>query len=117
MTISRTLPTQAIREQRRYLSDGKSAADIAIEDITELYATAQDEFEIAMEETEKETVYAEEDRKAARTELENVQAAYKKIIEGDDKDLAAQVEKRVGHRIRELEAGVKRMEEMAIEHD
>src|SRR4051812_43370556 len=39
---------------------GPSAADARIEEITELYATAQDEFEIAMEETEKQTVYAQD---------------------------------------------------------
>ena len=60
----------------RWLSS-KSAADEKIEEITELYATAQDEFEIAMEETEKMSVYAEEDRKAAREELTRVQEAYK----------------------------------------
>jgi hypothetical protein len=31
--------------------------------------------------------------------------------------LAEEVRRRVGHRVRELEMGVKRMEEMATEHD
>ena len=36
-----------------------------MENITDLYATAKDEFEIAMEETEANTVYAADDRLAA----------------------------------------------------
>ena len=100
----------------RWLSS-KSTADEKIEEITELYATAQDEFEIAMEETEKVTVYAEEDRKAAREELEKVQEAYRSVVEGPDEKLAEEVKRRVGQRIRELEAGVKNMEEMALNQD
>lgn len=98
-------------------SPGPSAADERIEEITELFATAQDEFEIAMEETEKQTVYAQDDRDAARQELEKVLEAYKAAVEGEDRELAEEVKRRIGHRVRELEMGVKRMEEMAMEHD
>jgi rRNA-processing protein FCF1 len=103
----------------RHLSSGPgpSAADARIEEITELYATAQDEFEIAMEETEKQTVYAQDDRDAAREELEKVLEAYRAAVEGEDRELAEEVRRRIGHRVRELEMGVKRMEEMATEHD
>lgn len=100
----------------RHLS-AKSSADQKIEEITELFATAQDEFEIAMEETEKVSVYAEEDRKTAREELDKVQEAFKGVIEGGDEALAEEVKRRIGHRIRELEAGVERMEEMALNQD
>ncbi|KAK5110292.1 hypothetical protein LTR62_006145 [Meristemomyces frigidus] len=100
----------------RWLSS-KSSADEKIEEITELYATAQDEFEIAMEETEKQTVYAEEDRKAAREELEKVKEVYKMAVEGSDADLAEEVRRRIGHRVRELEHGVKALEQMAIDQD
>lgn len=96
---------------------GPSAADARIEEITDLYATAQDEFEIAMEETEKQTVYAQDDRDAAREELEKVLEAYRNAVEGEDRELAEEVKRRIGHRVRELEMGVKRMEEMATEHD
>ena len=102
------VPPQIIR----WLSS-KTIADEIIEDITELYATAQDEFEIAMEETEKVTVYAEEDRKAAREELTKVQAAYQSVLEGADTQLVEEVKKRIGQRIRELEQGVAAMEELA----
>ncbi|KAF2716454.1 hypothetical protein K431DRAFT_289410 [Polychaeton citri CBS 116435] len=95
----------------------KSLADEKIEEITDLYATAQDEFEIAMEETEKMTVYAEEDRKAAREELEKVKEVYDGVVGGEDRQLAEEVQKRIGQRIRELEMGVVRMEEMALEQD
>ena len=95
----------------------KATADEKIEEITELFATAQDEFEIAMEETEKVTVYAEEDRKAAREELTKVQQAYRSVVEGPDEKLAEQVRKRIGQRVRELEQGVKAMEEMAQNQD
>ncbi|KAG9722337.1 hypothetical protein KCU73_g14007, partial [Aureobasidium melanogenum] len=88
----------------RWLST-KSAADEAIEDITELYSTARDEFEMAMEETENKTIYAEADREAAREELTKVQEAYRSIVEGPDTELAEEVKRRIGQRIRELEAG------------
>ncbi|TKA43735.1 hypothetical protein B0A54_05494 [Friedmanniomyces endolithicus] len=94
-----------------------NSANDKIEEITELYATAQDEFEIAMEETEKMSVYAEEDRKAAREELGKVQEAYRKAVEGEDGAVAEEVRRRVGQRIRELEQGVLGMEELAQNQD
>ena len=106
------VPPQIIR----WLSS-KTTADEKIEEITELYATAQDEFEIAMEETEKVSVYAEGDRKAAREELDKVQAAYQSVLDGPDEQLAEEVKRRVGQRIRELEQGVKAMEELAQNQD
>lgn len=124
-TLSRTRPAhpQYVRSAShaspnlvRWLSS-KSVADEKIEEITELYATAQDEFEIAIEETEKATVYAEEDRKAAREELTRVQEAYKAVVEGPDSQLAEEVRKRIGQRIRELEQGVAAMEELAQSQD
>ena len=70
-----------------------------------------------MEETEKVSVYAEEDRKAAREELNKVQEAYKNVVEGSDQQLAEEVKRRIGQRIRELEQGVVAMEEMAMNQD
>jgi hypothetical protein len=104
----------------RHLSStgpGPTAADARIEEITELYATAYDEFEIAMEETEKQTTYAEGDRAAAREELDRVLEAYKSVVEGGDRELAEEVKRRIGSRVRELEMGVIRMEEAVIEGD
>ena len=75
------------------------------------------QFEIAMEETEKQTVYAEDDRKAAREELDKVQEAYSAIIDGPDRELADEVKRRIGQRIRELDNAVKNMEELAMNQD
>ncbi|KAF7192490.1 hypothetical protein HII31_06163 [Pseudocercospora fuligena] len=104
------VPPQIIR----WMSS-KSPVDEKIEEITELYATAQDEFEIAMEETEKVSVYAEDDRKAAREELTKVQEAYKAALE--DPEHGEEVKRRIGQRIRELEQGVAAMEELAQNQD
>ncbi|KAI9656406.1 MAG: hypothetical protein M1831_004658 [Alyxoria varia] len=112
----------------------KTAADEKIEEIQDLYsgplqysvrlrliqfryATAKDELDIAAEETEKQTVYAEEDRKAAREELDRVQEAFKAVTEGPDRELAEQVKQRVGQRIRELDNAVKSVEDMAQNQD
>lgn len=114
------LPTPSHRLQQSApfsSASNKTPADEIIEDITELYATAQDEFEIAMEETEKVSVYAEEDRKAAREELEKVKEAFQKVVGGGDQAVAEEVRRRIGQRIRELENGVAAMEEMAQNQD
>ncbi|KAJ4286436.1 hypothetical protein N0V90_013136 [Kalmusia sp. IMI 367209] len=47
-------------------SDAAATIDAVIEEIQDLYGTARDEFEIAAEETEKNTTYAADDRAAAR---------------------------------------------------
>lgn len=70
-----------------------------------------------MEETEKVSVYAEEDRKAAREELTKVQEAYRAVVEGQDAALAEEVKGRIGQRIRELEQAVAAMEELAQNQD
>jgi hypothetical protein len=70
-----------------------------------------------MEETQKVSVYAEEDRKAAREELTKVQEAYKAVVDGPDTALAEEVMRRIGQRIRELEQGVTAMEELAQNQD
>ena len=82
------------------LAHSHATADEAIEEITELFATAKDEFEIAMEETEKNTTYAPDDRAAAREELEKVKSVYTSVVEGPDKEVGEEVKRRVGQRIR-----------------
>ncbi|KAI4271630.1 MAG: hypothetical protein LQ337_005875 [Flavoplaca oasis] len=76
------------------------------------YATAKDEFEIASEETDKKSVYAEDDRQAAREELDSLKEAFEAAIQGANGE---EVRRRVGNRIRELEQGVVAMEERAME--
>ncbi|MCJ1279057.1 hypothetical protein MMC21_006879 [Puttea exsequens] len=90
----------------------KSPTDSKIEEIQELYATARDEFEIAQEETEKKTVYATDDRAVAHEELEKLKEAYQVAV---GEEGGAEIERRVGQRIRELARAVEAMDEMAKE--
>ena len=83
-----------------------------IEEITEQFATAKDEFEIASEETEKKSVYAEEDRKAAREELDRLKEMYEDALQGEDGE---EVQRRIGQRIRELDMAVQALERSALE--
>ena len=86
-----------------------------MDSLQEMYATAKDEFEIAAEETEKKTVYAADDRAAARDALHALKDAYHKAVREASSDVAGQVTGRVGQRIRELENAVTAMEESALE--
>lgn len=88
-----------------------------IEEIQELYGTAKDEFEIASEESEKNTTYAPDDRAAAREELDKLLEYYKGVVDGEDRAVADEVKRRVGQRIRELENAVLAMEEAATHGD
>jgi len=90
-------------------------ADALMENLNDLYATARDEFEIAAEETEKNTVYAADDRQAAQDALKLLKEAFEKAIKESDPEVAKEVQGRVGPRIRELENAVTAMEESAIE--
>ncbi|OAL52712.1 hypothetical protein IQ07DRAFT_585831 [Pyrenochaeta sp. DS3sAY3a] len=98
-------------------SEAQKMVEEAIEEITELYGTAKDEFEIASEETEKNTTYAEDDRAAAREELDRLLEFYQGVVEGEDRGVGEEVKRRVGQRIRELEQAVLAMEEEATHHD
>lgn len=112
-----TRPASHVPHQTLRWLSSKTLADEKIEEITELYATARDEFEIAAEETEKVSVYAQDDRDAAREELTKVQEAYREVVEGSDREIAEEVKRRIGQRIRELENAVLAMEEMAQNQD
>lgn len=69
-------------------------------------------FEIASEETDKKSVYAEEDRTAAQEELAKLKSAFEKAVIGQE---GKEVGRRVGGRIRELERAVEAMRERALE--
>jgi hypothetical protein len=97
--------------------ESQQAVDEAIEEIQELYGTAKDEFEIAFEESEKNTTYAADDRAAARVELDSLLEYYRGVVEGEDRAVADEVKRRVGQRIRELENAVLAMEEAATHGD
>ena len=97
--------------------EAQEAVDAVIEEIQELYGTARDEFEIASEESEKNTTYAPDDRAAAREELDRLLEYYRGVVEGEDQAVADEVKRRVGQRIRELEQAVLAMEEAAMHGD
>lgn len=86
-----------------------------MENLNDLYATARDEFEIAAEETEKKTVYAADDREAAKEALAKLKESFDKAIKETDPEVAKEVQGRVGARIRELENAVQNMEALAME--
>lgn len=86
-----------------------------MENLTDLYSTAKDEFEIAAEETEKKTVYAADDREAAKEALNVLKEAYEKAIRESDPETAKEVQSRTGPRIKELENALTAVEEMAME--
>ena len=86
-----------------------------METLTDLYATAKDEFEIAAEETEKKTVYAADDRDAAREAFGILKEAYEKAVRESDPETAKEVQSRTGPRIKELENALTAVEEMAME--
>lgn len=86
-----------------------------MERLTDLYSTAKDEFEIAAEETEKKTVYAADDREAAKEALTALKDAFEKALKDNSPEVAKDVQSRTGPRIRELENALKAVEEMAME--
>ncbi|TVY92261.1 hypothetical protein LAWI1_G000980, partial [Lachnellula willkommii] len=92
------LPRSSTILSRTYAD--KSSADDIMEKLQEQYATARDEFEIAAEETEKKTVYAADDRGAARDELDALRGLYEEALAGPDGE---EVKRRIGGRIRELD--------------
>ncbi|KAL1992322.1 hypothetical protein VTN49DRAFT_4354 [Thermomyces lanuginosus] len=57
-------------------TDGKSQADLLIEELQELYEMAKDEFEIATESTNNATIYAASDRESARDALDHLKRVY-----------------------------------------
>lgn len=84
-------------------------------DIYRSYATAKDEFEIAAEETEKKSVYGADDREAAKEELQKLKRVYNKYVEESSPDVGAEIRRRIGQRIRELDNAVTALEESALE--
>jgi hypothetical protein len=91
------------------------SADALIEQLTDLYGTARDEFEIAAEETEKKTVYAADDRDAAREAFAELKSRYEEALRVAGGDVGREVKERVGQRVRELENALVALEESAME--
>ena len=78
-----------------------------------MYAEAKDEFEIAVESTDANAVYAQSDREAAREELEKLKRAWREVPEESRRELK---ERGIGGRIRELEGAVEELERRGGEH-
>ncbi|TGO15776.1 hypothetical protein BTUL_0036g00680 [Botrytis tulipae] len=104
-------PLHSLNSGRRGYATA-TPADAIIEDLTEQYGVARDEFEIASEETDKHSVYAEADRAAAVEELQKLKDMYTSAIEGE---YGEEIKRRVGSRVRELEQGVAALEARALE--
>lgn len=86
-----------------------------MDNLSDLYATAKDEFEIAAEETMKKTVYAADDREACHEAFQLFVEAYDMATKESGPEVAKEVQSRIGSRIRELETAIKNMDEMAME--
>lgn len=71
------------------------------------------QFEIATEETEENTIYAADDRAAAREHLEKLQETYEGIVDNVNYTVEAreEVKRRAGQRIRELAKAMEALEE------
>ena len=72
-------------------------------------------FEIAVEETEKKTVYAADDRAAAQEELKKLKVLFDEAVQSSSSDVATEIMSRVGQRIRELDHAIQGLEESAKE--
>jgi hypothetical protein len=90
-----------------------------METIESLYENATEEFQIAAEETEGNTVYASDDREAARAEVDKLQDFYKSVVDGTgyEQSVREEVRRRAGGRVRELVNAMAALEEKALEHD
>ncbi|EGE06420.1 hypothetical protein TEQG_05424 [Trichophyton equinum CBS 127.97] len=124
-------------------SSKRVTVDDYIQEIEDLYAIAKDELEIATESTAAATIYAASDRISMREAFDDLNHAYgayadnnppPEDIESKDgenrtgvaevrstsydptnipADVRAEIKKRIGHRIREIENAVKNLEESA----
>lgn len=74
------------------------------------------QFEMAVEETEKKTMYAAEDRDAAKEAVKQLKEAYEKSLKQSSPQVAQEIRARVSQRIRELDNANTALEESAIEH-
>ncbi|KAJ6262320.1 hypothetical protein Dda_3127 [Drechslerella dactyloides] len=69
------------------------------------------QFEIAVEETAKKTIYARDDRETAREELQKFKSAYEEAIATSSPEESEEIKRRVGQRLRELDNAVETLNE------
>ncbi|KAI9751978.1 MAG: hypothetical protein M4579_005814 [Chaenotheca gracillima] len=70
------------------------------------------QFEIATEETEKKSLYARDDRAAAREELAKLKEAYDFALNSPE---GTEIKNRIGQRLRELEAAIEELNKADFE--
>jgi len=96
-----------------------AGVDDAMEEIEDAYDAAVEEFQIASEETKDNTIYAADDRSAARSEFDKLKALFDQYMVGES--LSAEGKEKIttkaGQRIRELEQALKALEEDAKNQD
>lgn len=80
-----------------------------------MYAEVKDEFEIAVESTEANAVYAQSDRDATREELEKLKKAWKEALDMEEEVKQDLMKRPIGQRIRELENAVEELERQGRE--
>ena len=83
--------------------------------LCQLLLTLFPKFEIAVEETEKKTVYAADDRAAAQEELKKLKELFDEAVRDSELDVAKEITTRAGQRIRELDHAIQGLEESARE--
>ncbi|KAI9806279.1 MAG: hypothetical protein M1825_006394 [Sarcosagium campestre] len=96
----------------------KNKADEKMEEIQDLCEPPEiqlDLFEMALEETEKKTVYARDDRAAVREALSQLQTTYTNAVQQSEPSISSEIRSRVGDRIRELEAAVTELNKADLE--
>ncbi|KAF3919343.1 hypothetical protein ABW21_db0203480 [Orbilia brochopaga] len=90
---------------------GKRPVDEKVDGLAELYVSAKDEFEIAVEETAKNSIYARDDRETSREELQMFKEAYEEAVAASSREDGEEIKRRVGQRLRELESAVESLSE------
>ena len=70
---------------------------------------------MAAEETEKKTVYASDDREAAKHAIKQLKDAYDKAVQLSSPQVAEEIRGRVSQRLRELDNAYTALEESAVE--
>jgi len=96
-----------------------AGADEAIEEIQAQYETAMEELQIAAEETKENTVYAADDRAAAKDEFNKLKDLYEQYMVGESLSQQAkdEVDRRIGRKLKEIEETLRKLEDEAADKD
>ncbi|KAH0610340.1 uncharacterized protein H6S33_011867 [Morchella sextelata] len=94
---------------------GRNPVDVKVDEISEQYAIAKDELEIAVEETEKRSIYAADDRATVREELEKLENLYRDSVSTSPAEQGEEIRRRVEQRIREFKNAVQELNKADLE--